>query len=94
MEQSGATRREIIRNFGRVAGVSGAYAAMQAFGLVADAGPYRPAPAPSPRFSRTEAAISHAGRAAGADTEAVLASAGFSTDEIRSLKESGAVATS
>ena len=47
MEQSGATRREIIRNFGRVAGVSGAYAAMQAFGLVADAGPYRPAPAPS-----------------------------------------------
>jgi len=50
MDQGGATRRQIIQNFGRMAGVSGAYAAMQAFGLVADAGLYRPAAPPPPRF--------------------------------------------
>ncbi len=48
-------------------------------------------PAPSPRFSRTEPAISHAARAPGADTEAVLRDAGFSEEEVAALREQGAV---
>ena len=48
-------------------------------------------PAPAPRFSRTEAAISHAAVAPGQDTRAVLAEAGFSAEEIDALADQGAV---
>ncbi|MYB38287.1 MAG: CoA transferase [Gammaproteobacteria bacterium] len=48
-------------------------------------------PAPSPRFSRTEAAISHAARSPGEDSRAVLAGAGFADDEVSSLIEAGVV---
>lgn len=43
-------------------------------------------PAPSPRFSRTQAEISHAARPPGADSSAVLNDAGFSDDQIAALK--------
>lgn len=48
-------------------------------------------PAPAPRFSRTEAQLSHSSRAPGQDTRAVLADAGFAAPEIESLVERGAV---
>ena len=48
-------------------------------------------PAPSPRFSRTTAEISHSARAPGADTEAVLADSGFSAEEVAGLKASGVI---
>jgi len=48
-------------------------------------------PAPSPRFSRSVAEISHAAPAPGADTEAVLLDCGFSADEVAGLRESGAI---
>jgi alpha-methylacyl-CoA racemase len=48
-------------------------------------------PAPSPRFSRTAAEISHAARAPGEDTESVLRDSGFSADEVADLKASGVI---
>lgn len=48
-------------------------------------------PAPSPRFSRTAAEISHAARAPGADTEAVLLDCGFNADEVATLRDAGAI---
>ncbi len=42
------SRRDLIWNFSRVAGVSGAYAAMEALGLVAEAGPYSGPPISAP----------------------------------------------
>ena len=47
---------------------------------------------PAPRFSRTEAEISHGARIPGEDTDAVLADFGLSSDEISALKESGVIA--
>ncbi|MBI5255087.1 MAG: CoA transferase [Burkholderiales bacterium] len=46
-------------------------------------------PAPAPRFSRSVADTPRPARAAGADTEAVLAEAGFSADEISALTSAG-----
>ncbi|HPE47363.1 MAG TPA: FAD-dependent oxidoreductase [Hyphomonas sp.] len=89
MEQSGATRREIIRNFGRVAGVSGAYAAMQAFGLVADAGPYRPAPAPSPRFGAGRRVIILGAGISGLVSAWELRKAGFSVTVLEARTRPG-----
>lgn len=43
-------------------------------------------PAPAPRFSRTEAKISHSAPAPGANSEQVLANCGFSAAEIADLK--------
>ena len=48
-------------------------------------------PAPSPRFSRTTAEISHAARVPGEDTRAVLAELGLGADEIAALEESRVV---
>ena len=48
-------------------------------------------PVPAPRFSRTEAAIQGPAPLPGADTEQVLASFGFSEDEVGKLLASGAV---
>ncbi len=48
-------------------------------------------PSPAPRFSRTSGEIQGPAKHAGQDTDAVLSSAGFTTDEIASLKTSGAV---
>ena len=43
------------------------------------------APAPAPRFSRTQPVTAEAARAPGADSDAVLAEFGFSTPEIADL---------
>jgi alpha-methylacyl-CoA racemase len=48
-------------------------------------------PAPSPRFSRTSPEIRHSARAAGEDSHAVLAAAGFSSDEIAGLESAGVI---
>ena len=40
MAATGTTRRDMILGFARIAGASGAFAAMQALGLVANAGSY------------------------------------------------------
>ncbi len=48
-------------------------------------------PAPAPRFSRTQAKISHAARAAGEDTRAVLTDLGLTTAEVEALERQGAV---
>jgi alpha-methylacyl-CoA racemase len=48
-------------------------------------------PAPSPRFSRTTAEISHAARAPGEDTESVLANSGFSAESISALRDAGVI---
>lgn len=44
MEQLAPTRRQLIGNFSKIAGVSGAYVAMEALGLVAVADPYKMPP--------------------------------------------------
>ena len=48
-------------------------------------------PAPAPRFSRTVPEMGAPPRAAGADTDAVLAGFGFTEAEIAALKDAGAV---
>ena len=48
-------------------------------------------PAPSPRFSRTPSKIQGPPPKAGAHTEEVLASWGFSNDEVEALREKGAI---
>ena len=48
-------------------------------------------PAPSPRFSRTEAAISHSARAPGEDTRGVLGELGLASADIDALAEGGVV---
>jgi alpha-methylacyl-CoA racemase len=49
-------------------------------------------PAPSPRFSRTEAELDRPPAHAGQHTDAVLASFGFSGDEIANLRDGKAIA--
>ena len=49
-------------------------------------------PAPAPRFSRSEVAVSHGSRLPGEDTVEVLGDAGFAQAEIDELLNSGAVA--
>ncbi|WP_084269654.1 CaiB/BaiF CoA transferase family protein [Patulibacter minatonensis] len=49
-------------------------------------------PAPAPRFDRTPATAGRAPVPAGTDTDATLADAGFTTDEIEALRAAGAVA--
>jgi alpha-methylacyl-CoA racemase len=49
-------------------------------------------PAPAPRFDRTPAAVPSPPPAAGADTDAVLTAAGFTADEIASLRSDRAIA--
>lgn len=51
-------------------------------------------PAPAPRFSRTEASLTHSSRAPGEDTRQVLGDAGFSPADIDSLVDEGAVSAS
>lgn len=46
-------------------------------------------PAPAPRFDRTPSKVRHGNRPLGSDTEAVLTEAGFTADEITSLRDSG-----
>lgn len=48
-------------------------------------------PAPSPRFSRTAAEVSHGARAPGEDTESVLMDSGFSAEEVAGLRASGVI---
>ena len=48
-------------------------------------------PAPAPRFSRTQAEISHPARPPGADTRDVLADIGFDESKISALEEQGVV---
>ena len=48
-------------------------------------------PGPAPRFSRTKPEISKGPSAPGADTEPVLSDWGFSTGEIQTLKDGGAI---
>jgi alpha-methylacyl-CoA racemase len=48
-------------------------------------------PAPSPRFSRTQAEIRHGARAPGEDTRSVLEGAGFSAEEIDRLAAGGVI---
>jgi alpha-methylacyl-CoA racemase len=47
--------------------------------------------APVPRFSRTPAATPEAPRRSGEDTEAILADAGFSPQQIAELRAAGAL---
>jgi len=48
-------------------------------------------PRPAPRFSRTRAELGIGPASLGQHTEEVLAEAGFSSDEIASLRDVGAV---
>ncbi|WP_346839429.1 CaiB/BaiF CoA-transferase family protein [Microbulbifer sp. SAOS-129_SWC] len=48
-------------------------------------------PAPAPRFSRTPSSIRHGQHTPGEDTVQVLSAAGFTPDQIRLLREQGAV---
>jgi alpha-methylacyl-CoA racemase len=51
-----------------------------------------PQPGPAPRFSRTGAAIARPPAHAGQHTDEILAGAGFDSDRIAKLRETGAVA--
>ena len=46
-------------------------------------------PAPAPRFDRTPSEVRHGNRPLGSDTDAVLAEAGFSSQEISDLRRQG-----
>ena len=48
--------------------------------------------APTPRFSRTQAQVSHGARVPGEDTQAVLNDFGFSDDEIATLRSQSVIA--
>ncbi|PCI45467.1 MAG: carnitine dehydratase [Moraxellaceae bacterium] len=48
-------------------------------------------PAPAPRFSRTTPEVRNSARLAGQDTDSVLSDYGFSDEEVKALKEKGAV---
>lgn len=48
-------------------------------------------PAPAPRFSRTPSTIRHGQHTPGEDTAQVLAAAGYTADQVRVLREQGAV---
>ena len=48
-------------------------------------------PAPAPRFSRTPSSIRHGQHAPGEDTAVVLAAAGYTPEQVRALRERGAV---
>lgn len=48
-------------------------------------------PAPAPRFSRTESQVTNGARAAGEDTDEVLGTWGFSEEQIKQLRASGAL---
>ena len=48
-------------------------------------------PAPAPRFSRTACDVPDSPHAEGVDTDSVLRDAGFSDDEVATLRESGAL---
>jgi len=48
-------------------------------------------PAPAPRFSRTQGAIRHAGRAPGEDSREVLQDFGLWADEVAALEASGGI---
>ncbi len=88
MDGSGTTRRQVIGNFGRVAGVSGAYAAMQAFGFVAEAGPYRPA-APPPRFGNGQRVVILGAGIAGLVSAWELRKAGFAVTVLEARHRPG-----
>jgi alpha-methylacyl-CoA racemase len=51
-----------------------------------------PQHAPAPRFSRSNAGTVRAPRPAGADTQSVLAEAGFSAEQVEGLRAAGALA--
>lgn len=46
-------------------------------------------PVPSPRLSRTKASVTFAGRAAGADTDSVLAELGYAQQKISLMRDAG-----
>jgi alpha-methylacyl-CoA racemase len=48
-------------------------------------------PAPAPRFSETRSAIRSAPPAVGQDTDAVLAAAGYSAEQLAALREQGVI---
>jgi alpha-methylacyl-CoA racemase len=48
-------------------------------------------PAPAPRFSRTPSIVEHGVHGAGEDTDAVLGAMGFAAQELRELRERGAI---
>lgn len=48
-------------------------------------------PAPAPRFSRTTPEVRNSARLAGQDTDSVLSDYGFSDEDVKALKEKGAV---
>ena len=50
-------------------------------------------PAPAPRFSRTSGNVQHGARAAGADGEALLKAAGYTEQQVESLKREGVLLT-
>ena len=49
-------------------------------------------PAPAPRFSRTPSQVQHGGHDAGEDTDAVLSAMGFGEQELKDLRDAGAIA--
>jgi alpha-methylacyl-CoA racemase len=63
---------------------------LRARGTFVERGGYRQ-PAPAPRFDRTPGEIQGDAPAAGADTAALLAEAGYSEAEVAALREAGAV---
>jgi alpha-methylacyl-CoA racemase len=63
---------------------------LRARGTFVERGGYRQ-PAPAPRFDRTPGEIAGDAPAAGADTAAVLAEAGYSDAEVAALREAGVV---
>lgn len=48
-------------------------------------------PAPAPRFSRTTPEVRNSARLAGQDTDSILSDYGFSDEDVKALKEKGAV---
>ena len=77
MTQSKPTRRDLIHGVARYAGLSGAFATMQALGFVADAGAYHGPPPASPQLGRGKRVVILGAGIAGLVSAWELRKAGF-----------------
>ena len=77
MTHSKPTRRDLIHSVARYAGLSGAFATMQALGFVADAGTYNGPPTASPQLGRGKRVVILGAGIAGLVSAFELRKAGF-----------------
>lgn len=89
MRATGATRRDMILGFARIAGAGGAMAAMQALGLVADAGTYYGPPAKPGSAGKGKSVVVLGAGISGLVSAWELRKAGFNVTVLEARKRPG-----